>query len=49
MGGLASGHRAPGLAYVGGAGGGAAIARRWFWQSHPSALSVRMPPATLPA
>lgn len=34
------GHRAPGLAYVGGISGGAAIARRWFWQSFPSALAV---------
>lgn len=37
----ASGHRAPGLAYVGGPSGGAAIAQRWFWQTCPSALSVR--------
>jgi hypothetical protein len=37
----ASGHRAPGLAYVGGHSGGAAIAQRWFWQTCPSALSVR--------
>jgi hypothetical protein len=34
------GGRAPGLAYVGGASGGAAIARRWFWQTFPSALAV---------
>jgi hypothetical protein len=34
------GHRAPGLAYVGGASGGAAIARRWFWETFPSALTI---------
>lgn len=34
------GGRAPGLAYVGGASGGAAIARRWFWETYPSALAV---------
>jgi hypothetical protein len=38
--GSAAGHRAPGLAYVGGPSGGAAIAQRWFWQTYPSALSV---------
>jgi hypothetical protein len=43
------GHRAPGLAYVGGASGGAAIARRWFWQTIPAPFPSRMPPATLPA
>lgn len=34
------GRRAPGLAYVGGASGGAAIARRWFWETFPSALAI---------
>jgi len=35
------GGRAPGLAYVGGPQGGAAIGQRWFWQRHPSALHIR--------
>lgn len=36
-----SGKRAPGLAYVGSPTGGVAIAQRWFWQRHPSALAIR--------
>lgn len=35
-----SGRRAPGLAYVGSPTGGVAIAQRWFWQRHPSALHI---------
>jgi len=38
--GSAAGHRAPGLAYVGGPSGGAALAQRWFWQTYPSALAI---------
>lgn len=34
------GRRAPGLAYVGGPGGGAALGLRYFWQRHPSALHI---------
>ena len=34
------GRRAPGLAYVGGAEGGAAIGMRYFWQRHPTALHI---------
>ncbi|KQU62063.1 Tat pathway signal sequence domain protein [Sphingomonas sp. Leaf339] len=37
----AQGSRAPGLAYVGGPEGGVAIAQRYFWQRHPSALHIR--------
>lgn len=36
-----SGKRASGLAYVGSPTGGVAIAQRWFWQRHPSALAIR--------
>ncbi|MGC6400983.1 Tat pathway signal sequence domain protein [Sphingomonas sp. FW199] len=36
----AQGRRAPGLGYLGGASGGAAIGQRWFWQRHPSALHI---------
>jgi hypothetical protein len=38
--GAQEGSRAPGLAYVGGPSGGGAMAQRWFWQSHPSALAI---------
>lgn len=34
------GRRAPGLAYVGGPTGGAAIGVRYFWQRHPTALHI---------
>ncbi|MBB4154385.1 hypothetical protein GGQ80_002298 [Sphingomonas jinjuensis] len=34
------GKRAPGLAYVGGPQGGAALASRYFWQRHPTALHI---------
>ena len=34
------GRRAPGLAYVGGPAGGAAIGVRYFWQRHPTALHI---------
>jgi len=37
----AQGARAPGLAYVGGPDGGVAIAQRFFWERHPSALHIR--------
>jgi hypothetical protein len=36
----AEGRRAPGLAYVGGPAGGAAIGVRYFWQRHPTALHI---------
>ena len=36
----AEGRRAPGLAYVGGPTGGAAIGVRYFWQRHPTALHI---------
>ncbi|MCP3734749.1 Tat pathway signal sequence domain protein [Sphingomonas sp. RP10(2022)] len=36
----AEGHRAPGLAYVGGPTGGVALAQRYFWQRHPTALHI---------
>ncbi|MDO6412877.1 Tat pathway signal sequence domain protein [Sphingomonas sp. BIUV-7] len=36
-----AGKRAPGLAYVGSPTGGVALAQRWFWQRHPSALAIR--------
>jgi hypothetical protein len=35
------GHRASGLAYVGGPAGGVAFGIRNFWQSHPAQLDVR--------
>jgi hypothetical protein len=34
------GRRAPGVAYVGGPEGGAAIGVRYFWQRHPTALHI---------
>ena len=34
------GKRAPGLAYVGGPEGGAALGQRYFWQRHPTALHI---------
>ena len=34
------GRRAPGLAFVGGPEGGAAIGVRYFWQRHPTALHI---------
>ncbi|WP_033921993.1 exo-rhamnogalacturonan lyase family protein [Sphingomonas sp. 37zxx] len=33
--------RAPGLGYVGGPQGGAAIGLRWFWERHPTGIDVR--------
>ncbi|HJS11856.1 Tat pathway signal sequence domain protein [Sphingopyxis sp.] len=35
------GHRAPGLAYVGGPDGGVAIGQRYFWERHPAQLDIR--------
>jgi len=37
---VTQGQRAPGLAYAGSPAGGVALAQRWFWQRHPSALHV---------
>jgi hypothetical protein len=37
----AQGHRASGLAYVGGPAGGVAFGIRNFWQSHPAQLDIR--------
>jgi hypothetical protein len=37
----AAGGRAPGLAYVGGLGGGLAVSVKNFWQSYPASLEVR--------
>jgi hypothetical protein len=36
-----TGHRAPGLGYVGGPSGGVVFGLRNFWQSHPAQLDVR--------
>ena len=35
------GRRAPGLGYIGGAGGGLAFGMRDFWQRHPTQLDIR--------
>jgi hypothetical protein len=35
------GHRASGLGYIGGAGGGVAFGIRNFWESHPAQLDIR--------
>lgn len=35
------GRRAPGLGYIGGAGGGLAFGLRDFWQRHPTQLDIR--------
>ncbi|QOY96098.1 Tat pathway signal sequence domain protein [Massilia sp. UMI-21] len=35
------GRRAPGLGYIGGAGGGVAFGMRDFWQRHPTQLDIR--------
>ncbi|CAN7467036.1 Tat pathway signal sequence domain protein [Massilia sp. LjRoot122] len=35
------GRRAPGLGYIGGAGGGVAFGLRDFWQRHPTQLDIR--------
>lgn len=36
----AEGHRARGVAYVGGPGGGLALAMRHFWQKHPAGMEA---------